>query len=85
MTDEEKREAFISATCDAIQSAGLVARTHTEELTGWLRTVWLEARGESWGAESVATLRALPPAEDFDPEYPPDDEEEGIEVGEFNL
>ena len=52
--DDAHREAFIKHCAKQMHDSGLIMRTMVDEwsfedTTGWLRTVWLEARGEEWG------------------------------------
>ena len=51
--DDAYREAFLRNVAKQIigHLSGMEPE-QLEELTGWLRTVWLEARGEPWGVNA---------------------------------
>ena len=52
METDEKREGFILATANAMLMAFGLADVDPADVCAWLRTVWLEARGEKWGANA---------------------------------
>ena len=51
MDEDQRREDFIRATALAMREAQLIRLSNRDEVTNWLRTVWLEARGEPWGEQ----------------------------------
>ena len=56
--EDVRRETFLKATVEKMADDSLILPPHQERVAEWLRTVWLEAREETWGENAMPTFGA---------------------------